>query len=73
MNTGTDLDLVALNLDPIITAIGAVATMTLIEVTLDHFTGLPTATSHMTEAPVPTATITYTPPQTLISQEHFQG
>ena len=28
MNTGTDLDSVALNLDPITTAIGVVATMT---------------------------------------------
>ena len=57
MNTGTDLDLVTLNLDPVITAIEAVAAMTLIEVTLDHFTSLPIATSHMTEAPVPTAAI----------------
>ena len=55
MNTGADLDLVAPNLDPVITAIGAVAAMTLIEATPDHFTDLPVATSHMTEAPVPTA------------------
>ena len=57
MNTGTDLDSVALNLDPIITAIGAVVTMTLVEVTPDHFTDLPITTSHMTEAPVPTTAI----------------
>ena len=31
--------------------------MTLIEVTPGHFTDLPIATSHMTEAPVPTAAI----------------
>ena len=61
MNTGTDLDLVALNLDPVITAIGAVATMTLIEVAPDHFTDLPIATSHMTEAPVPIAAIVIHP------------
>ena len=57
MNTGTDLDSVALNLDPIITTIGAVAAMTLVEVTPDLFTDLPIATSHMTEAPVPTTTV----------------
>ena len=57
MNTGTDLDSVALDLDPITTAIGVVAARTLIEVTLDHSTDLPIATSHMTEAPVPTTTI----------------
>ena len=57
MNTGTDLDSVALNLDPATTAIGVVAAMILIEVTPDHFTDLPITTSHVTEAPVPTATI----------------
>ena len=57
MNTGTDLDLVPPDLDPIITAIGAVATMTLIEAAPDHFTDLPITTSHMTEAPVPTTAI----------------
>ena len=57
MNTGTDLDSVALNLDPVITAIGAVAAMTPIEVAPDHFTDLPIATSHVTEAPVPTTAI----------------
>ena len=61
MNTGTDLDLVTLDLDPVITALGAVATMTLIEVALDHFTGLPIAASHMTEAPVPTTAIVIHP------------
>ena len=57
MSTGTDLDFVALDINTVITAIGAVATMTLVEVALDHFTGLPIATSHMTEAPVPTTTV----------------
>ena len=47
----TDLDSVALDLDPITTAIGVVATMTLIEVAPDHSTDLPVATSHMIEAP----------------------
>ena len=57
MTTGTDLDSVALDPDPITTAIGVVATRILIEVTPDHSTDLPIATSHMTEAPVHTATI----------------
>ena len=59
--TGTDLDSVALNPNPITTAIGVVAVMTLIEVTPDHSTDLPTTTSHMTEAPVPTTTIVIHP------------
>ena len=71
MNTGTDLDLVALDLDLVITAIGAVATMILVEVTPDHFTDLPIATSHVTEAPVPTAAIMITSPQALISQKNL--
>ena len=58
MTTGTDLDSVALDPDPITTAIGVVATRTLIEVSPDHSTDLPIATSHVTEAPVPTATVT---------------
>ena len=57
MNTGTDLDSVALNPDPITTAIGVVATTTLIEVDPDHSTDLPITTSHIIEAPVPTAAI----------------
>ena len=57
MNTGTDLDSVALDLDPVTTAIGVVAAMTLIEVTPDHSTDLPIIASHVIEAPVPTATI----------------
>ena len=56
MNTGTHLDSVALDLDPATTAIGVVATKTPIEVAPGHSTDLPTATSHLTEAPVPTAT-----------------
>ena len=58
MTTGTDLDSVALNPDPVTTAIGVVATRTLIEVAPDHSTDLPITTSHVTEAPVPTAAIT---------------
>ena len=61
MNTGTDLDSVALDLDPVTTAIGVVAAMTLIEVTPDHSTDLPITTSHMIEAPVPTAAIVIHP------------
>ena len=57
INTGADLDLVTPDLDPRITAIGAVATMTLVEATPDHFKDLPITTSHVTEAPVPTAAI----------------
>ena len=58
MATETDLDSAALDPDPITTAIGVVATRTLVEVTPDHSTDLPIATSHMTEAPVPTTAIT---------------
>ena len=61
MNTGTDLDSVALDLDPVTTTIGAVAAMTLVEVALGHFTNLLIATSHVTEAPVPTAAIVIHP------------
>ena len=57
MTTGTDLDSVALNPNPVTTGIGVVATRTLIEVAPDHSMDLPIATSHMTEAPVPTTTI----------------
>ena len=57
MTTGTDLDSVTLDPDPITTAIGVVATRTLIEGAPDHSTDLPVATSHMTEAPVPTAAV----------------
>ena len=57
INTGTDLDLVALNPDPVTTTIGVVAAMTLIGVDPDHSTDLPITTSHMIEAPVPTTAI----------------
>ena len=57
MTTGTDLDSVTPNPDPITTAIGEAATKTPIEVAPGHSTDLPTATSHVTEAPVPTAAI----------------
>ena len=55
--TGTDLDSVALDPDPITTAIGVAAARNPIEVAPGHSTDLPTTTSHMTEAPVPTTTI----------------
>ena len=55
--TGTDLDSVTPNADPVTTAIGVAVTRTPIEVTPGHSTDLPTATSHVTEAPVPTAAI----------------
>ena len=54
---GTDLDSVALDPNPIITTIGTAAARTLVEVTPGHSTALPTATSHVTEAPVPTNAI----------------
>ena len=57
MNTETDLDSVTLDPDPMTTAIGATATMTLTGVNLGHSTGLPSAIFHMIEAPAPTATI----------------
>ena len=58
MTTGTDLDSVALDPDPVTTAIGVVAARILIEVAPYHSTDLPIATSHVTEAPVPTTAIT---------------
>ena len=61
MTTGTDLDSVTLDPDPITTTIGATAARTIIEVTPGHSTDLPAATSHMTEAPVPTAAIVIHP------------
>ena len=57
MNTGTDLDSFTLDPDPVTTAIGVVATTTLIGANPDHSTDLPMTTSHMIKAPVPTATI----------------
>ena len=57
MNTGTDLDSVALNPNPVTTTIGAVAATTLVGVNPDHSTDLPIATSHVIEAPVPTTTV----------------
>ena len=61
ITTGIDLDSVTLNPDPVTTAIGVAAAMTLIEVIPDHSTDLPIETSHMTEAPVPTTTIVIHP------------
>ena len=61
MNTEIDLDSVALDPDPVTTAIGAAATTTLIGVNQDHSTGLPIATSHMIEAPALTAAIATCP------------
>ena len=57
MNTETDLDSVALDPEPVITAIEAAATMTHVGVDPDHSTGLLATTSHMTEAPAFTAAI----------------
>ena len=57
MNTEIDLDSVALNPDPMTTAIGAAATTTLIGVNQDHSTGLPITTSHVIEAPALTAAV----------------
>ena len=57
MNTRTDLDSVALDLDSATTAIRVAAAKTPVEVTPGHSTDLPAATSHVTEAPVPTGTI----------------
>ena len=56
-NTGTDLDSVTLDPNLVTTAIGVVAATTLVEVDPDHSTDLPIATSHMIEAPVPTAAV----------------
>ena len=61
MNTGTDLDSVALNVNPTTTAIGIAAVKTSIEVAPGHSTDLPTVTSHMTEAPVPAAAVVIHP------------
>ena len=57
MTTGTDLDSVALYPDPVTTAIGVAATRTPVEVTPGHSTDLPAATSHVTEAEVPTTAV----------------
>ena len=61
MYTGIDLDSVALGPDPVTTAIGVVAAMTLVGVNLDHFTDLPITTFHVIEAPAPTATVATDP------------
>ena len=61
MNTGIDLDSVTLGPDPVTTAIGVVATMTLVGVDPDHSTDLSIATSHVIEAPAPTAATTTHP------------
>ena len=57
MTSGTDPDSVALDPNPVTTAIGVVATRTLVEATPDHSTDLPVTISHVTEAPVSTATV----------------
>ena len=54
MTTGTDLDSVAPDPDPVTTAIGVATAKTPVEVAPGYFTDLPTVTSYMTEAPVPT-------------------
>ena len=58
MTTGTDLDSVTLNPDPVTPAIGVVATRTLIDIAPDYSTDLPITTSHVTEVLVPTAAAT---------------
>ena len=45
MTTGTDLDSVTLDPDPVTTTIRAAATRTLVEVSPGHSTDLPAATS----------------------------
>ena len=59
MNTETDLDSATLDPDPdpMTTAIGPTATMTLTEVNLGHSIGPPGAISNAIEAPAPTAAI----------------
>ena len=52
-----DLDTVALNLDPMITATGATATMIPVGVDPDHSIGLLATISHEIEAPVPITAI----------------
>ena len=61
MNTEIDLDLVALDPEPVTTAIEAAATTNHIEVNLNHSTGLLTATPHIIEAPALTAAIVIHP------------
>ena len=56
MTTRIDPDSVAPNLTLVTTDIGEVASSTPIEVTPGHSTDLPTIVSHITGAPVPTAT-----------------
>ena len=56
MITRIDPDSVAPNLTLVITDIGVVATRTPIEVSPGHSTDLPSIVSHITGAPVPTAT-----------------
>ena len=58
MITRIDPDSVAPNLDLVTTDIGVAATRTTTEVTPGHSTDLPAIVSHVTGAPVPTATAT---------------
>ena len=61
MNTEIDLDSVALNPEPVTTAIGAAATMTHVGVSQDHSTSLLATTSQVIEAPALTATVVIHP------------
>ena len=61
MNTEIDLDSVALDPEPMTTAIEAAAATNHIEVNLDHSTGLLAATPHVIEAPALTTTIVIHP------------
>ena len=58
MITRIDPDSVTPNLTPVTTDIGVAAARTTAEVTPDHSTDLPAIVSHITGAPVPTATAT---------------
>ena len=61
MNTEIDLDSVALNPEPVTTAMEAAATTTHIEVNQHHSTGLLIATPHVIEAPALTTTVVIHP------------
>ena len=60
-----DLGSATLDPEPTTTAIGAAATTIPGGVNQDHSIGLPTAISHVIEAPAPITTAMITPPQTV--------
>ena len=61
INTEIDLDSAALDPEPMTTAIGAATATTHVGVSQDHSTDLLTTTSHIIEAPAPTAAIVIHP------------